>query len=135
VSAASRAAEADAWRPDANGWERLFAAIDARDANAFVSMLAENGEFRFGNAPAIVGRAAIRDVVAGFFAAIGGCSHRLLQSWTAADSAVCQGEVTYTRHDGTAVTIPFVNVFQLRDGRIAKYQIYIDNSPLFSASA
>jgi len=133
VSAVSRGVGVDAWRADAKGWERLLATIDSRDADAFASFLTENTEFTFGNAPTIVGRAAVREAVAGFFAAIGACRHRLLQTWSGPDSAVCQGEVTYTRHNGTTVTVPFANVFQLRDGRIAKYQIYIDNSPLFSA--
>ena len=132
MSATSRLTESDGWRPDTKGWEHLFAAIDARDANAFASFLAEDGEFRFGNTPPIVGRPAIREAVAGFFAAIGGCRHRLLQSWTGPDSAVGEGEVTYTRLDGSKVTIPFANVFKLRDGRISSYRIYIDNGPLFN---
>jgi ketosteroid isomerase-like protein len=125
----------DTWRPDAKGWEQLLATIDARDADAFVGFIAENGEFRFGNAPAIAGRAAIRDGVAGFFGTIAGCRHRLLQTWSGADSAVCEGEVTYTRLDGSMVTIPFTNVFRLRDGRIASYRIYIDNGPLYNPAA
>jgi len=123
------------WAPDAAGWARLFAAIDARDADAFAAFLTEDGEFRFGNAPPVVGRPAIRAAVAGFFAAIGGCRHRLIMSWTGHGSTVCEGEVTYTRLDGSTVTVPFVNVFELRSGRIRSYRIYIDNGPLFSGPA
>ncbi len=121
--------------PDAAGWARLFAAIDARDADAFVAFIAEDGEFRFGNAPPVVGRAAIRAAVGGFFAAIGGCRHRLLASWTGPGSAVGEGEVTYTRHDGSTLTVPFVNVFTLGGGPIRSYRIFIDNGPLFNAPA
>jgi ketosteroid isomerase-like protein len=123
------------WTPDAAGWARLFAAIDARDAGAFAAFIAEDGEFRFGNAPPVSGRAAIREAVAGFFAAIGGCRHRLLASWTGPGSAVGEGQVTYTRLDGSTLTVPFVNVFQLDGGQIRSYRIYIDNGPLFSAPA
>jgi len=45
---------------------------------------------------------------------------------------VCEGEVTYTRRDGTKVTVPFANVFELRGPLISIYRIYIDNSPLFA---
>lgn len=123
------------WAPDAAGWARLFASIDARDAEAFAAFITEDGEFRFGNAPPVVGRGAIRAAVAGFFAAIGGCRHRLLRSWTGHGTAVCEGEVTYTRHDGSTLTVPFVNVFELQSGRIRSYRIFIDNGPLFSAPA
>ncbi len=123
------------WIPDAAGWQRLFAAIDARDADAFAAFLTPDGEFRFGNAPAVVGREAVRAAVAGFFAAIGGCRHRLLGHWTGPGSAVCEGEVTYQRLDGSTVTVPFANVFTLERGLIRSYRIFIDNTPLFSAPA
>ena len=48
-------------------------------------------------------------------------------------SAVCEGEVSYTVPGGALVHVPFANVFDLKDGRIASYRIYIDNGPLFAA--
>ena len=53
----------------------LFAAIDARDGAAFVAYLTENAVFRFGSAPPVQGRDAIRAAVDGFFTTIAGCSH------------------------------------------------------------
>ena len=119
--------------PDAAGWAKLFAAIDARDAAAFAAFLAPDASFRFGNAAPVEGREAIEAAVAGFFALLAGCSHRLTQTWTGADSAVCEGEVSYLTPRGARVTVPFVNVFGLSDGQIATYRIYIDNAPLFAA--
>ncbi len=121
--------------PDRAWWGRLFAVIDARDADGFVALLTPDAEFRFGNAPAVHGREAIRAAVAGFFTVIAGCRHRLLGAWNGTGTTVCEGEVTYTRQDGSTVTIPFVNVFELRGERVASYRIYIDNAPLFSKSA
>jgi limonene-1,2-epoxide hydrolase len=43
--------------------------------------------------------------------------------------------VIYTRHDGSVVTFPFANVFELRGEKIAAYRIYIDNSSLFASPA
>lgn len=121
------------WQPGSPAWGQLFAAIDGGDAQAFAAFLAPDGEFRFGNAPPVVGRDAVREAVAGFFGAIRGCSHRLLRAWQSDGSAACEGEVTYTRHDGSQVTLPFANVFVLRGEEIASYRIYIDNAPLFAA--
>jgi ketosteroid isomerase-like protein len=115
-------------------WERLFAVIDAGDVDGFLEFLTSDAKFRFGNAPVLAGHAAIRAGVAAFFAAIGSSRHRLLGTWSGATTAVCEGEVTYTRHDGSTVRIPFVNVFELRADKIAEYRIYIDNSPLFNAA-
>ena len=121
--------------PDRAWWGRLLAVIDARDADGFVAFLTPDAEFRFGNAPAVHGREAIRAAVAGFFTVIAGCRHRLIGAWNGPGTAVCEGEVTYTRLDGSTVTIPFVNVFELRGERVASYRIYIDNAPLFSRGA
>jgi|SRR5579883_1077322 len=119
--------------PDRAGWERLFAVIDRRDAETFARYLTPAGEFRFGNAPPVRGRDAVRQTVASFFDLIAGCRHRLLQCWSSPPHAVCEGEVTYELTSGATVTVPFVNVFQLHNELIASYRIYIDNAPLFTA--
>jgi len=120
------------WAPGGPSWTRLFATIDAKDAAGFAAFLTPDGEFRFGNAPPVVGRAAIEAAVGGFFSAIGASRHRLVQTWQRPGAVACEGEVTYTRLDGSRLTVPFVNVFALRGAEIASYRIFIDNSPLFA---
>jgi ketosteroid isomerase-like protein len=115
--------------------EELFRAVDTRDASGFVEFLAPDAVFRFGNAPIITGRAAISTAVSEFFRSIAGLDHRLLGRWADGDSMACHGEVTYSRHDGSTVTLPFANVFRLRDGLISEYLIYADLSPLYDPGA
>jgi len=121
------------FQPDQAWWERLFGAIDARDTKRFLRFLTPDAQFRFGNAPTISGHEAIDAAVSGFFAAIAACQHQLLRTWIGSTTVACEGAVTYTRHDGSTVTVPFANAFELRGDSIAAYRIYIDNSPLFSA--
>jgi ketosteroid isomerase-like protein len=112
-------------------WAHIFAIVDAGDADAFIDLLTADARFQFGNIPVIIGQEAIRTAAAGFFAAIGSSRHRVLSTWDEARTAICEGEVTYTRHDGSVLTVPFANVFELRAEKIAAYRIYIDNSSLF----
>jgi hypothetical protein len=49
------------------------------------------------------------------------------------DAAICIGVVTYTRHDGSTLQVPFANVMKLRPGGIHDYRIFTDNSALFAA--
>jgi ketosteroid isomerase-like protein len=133
IAAAVSTASEPLFQPDRAWWERVFAVIDAGDAAGFVELLTPDAQFRFGNAPVIVGHDAIYAAVAAFFAAIATSRHRLLDTWNGASTAVCEGEVTYTRHDGSVLSVPFVNVFDLRGDKIAAYRIYIDNSSLFGA--
>ena len=113
----------------------LFRTIDARDSRKFVSFLTPDATFRFGNAPAIAGHAAIEQAVGGFFASLKALSHQLIATWEQGDSLALQGEVTYTRHDGSQITLPFANVFRLRDGLIREYLIYADVAPLYAPPA
>ena len=111
----------------------LFAAIDANDAASFVSYLTEDAVFRFGSAPPVKGREAIREAVDGFFSTIAGCRHVIRNSLGGGDTLVCEGEVTYRRHDGSELSLPFADVFEYDGDLIAHYKIYMDITPLYDA--
>jgi len=110
----------------------LFDAIDRQDTQRFVSYLGPASEFRFGSAPPVTGRERIAVAVDGFFATIDGSSHRLNKTWFENDAIACEGEVTYRRLDGTEITLPFTNVFDMAREQIARYKIYIDIGPLYA---
>lgn len=110
----------------------LFASIDRRDASAFAGFLTEDATFRFGNQQPVHGRTAIADAVAAFFQHLAGVEHRVENTWDADDAVVVTGDVTYTRHDGSRVTVPFADVFKMRGRLVREYLIYIDISPLFA---
>ena len=114
-----------------NDWTRvLFAAVDGRDADAFASFLADDVRFRFGNAPVVEGRQTVRDVVAGFFGSIEAVCHEVVETLHAGDTVVSRGQATYTRKDGSVLSVPFANVFKLAGGKIREYLIYVDASAL-----
>ncbi len=113
----------------------LFKAIDAKDAETFVSFLTDDAVFRFGNAAPACGRAAVRQAVAGFFTSIASLRHTLRDSWAHPDAVVLHGEVTYTRHDSSQLTVPFANVFKMQGPLVREYLVFADVSALFSAPA
>jgi hypothetical protein len=39
--------------------------------------------------------------------------------------------VTYTRHDGSTLRVPFANVFKVDAGLVAEYLIFVDVSRLY----
>ncbi len=108
----------------------LFEAVDAKDTDAFLGYLTRDARFRFGSAPELRGHDAIRGGVDTFFASIDGSSHALKNVLGNERTLVCEGEVSYTRHDRSKVSLPFVNVFDLEGEQIANYRIYIDIAPL-----
>ena len=115
------------------GWlEKLFTTIDAKDAAAFVDFLTEDAVFRFGNGAPSRGRDEVRAAVAHFFAGVKSLKHSIHESWTVSDAVVMHGAVTYTRHDGSRLSVPFANIFKLEGTRVREYLVFADISQLWS---
>ena len=110
---------------------RLFASIDAMDTESFLGFISQDARFRFGSAPPVTGHDAIRDAVGGFFASIAGLSHAQKRVVASGGAIVIEGEVTYTRHDKSKITLPFVNVLEVANDLVVDYKIYIDIGPLY----
>lgn len=110
----------------------LFHALDTFDARTFASFLTDDAVFVFGNAEPVKGKLTIQEVVAGFFTSIQAIRHDLLETWLLPETVICRGVVTYTRHNGSQLAVPFANVFKLRNGLIQGYLIYVDNSQLYA---
>lgn len=116
----------------------LFATIDRKDADGFVGFLAEDAVIRFGSGPTIEGRKGIRNMIGGFFDSIQAVAHDLAFAERVDGRLICEGTVTYTRHDDSRVTLPFANVLDLADDSarppIRNYKVYIDIAPLYAGS-
>ena len=110
----------------------LFAAIDAQDMETFLGFLGDDIVFRFGSAEAVSGHDGVAEAVGGFFASIAGLKHTVQKVWSGKDSVICEGEVCYTRHDGSELTVPFADSFDMRGDKISGYRIYIDISALYA---
>jgi ketosteroid isomerase-like protein len=112
-------------------FKKLFASIDTMDTEGFLGFIRDDATFRFGSSPAVAGREEIRAAVEDFFASFAALRHDLRQVIVEGDAVACEGEVTYTRHDGSMITLPFANVFTVDGEQISRYRVYIDIGPLF----
>lgn len=113
--------------------ERVYRLVDAKNADEYVSFLADDASFRYGNSDAVTGRQAIRQTLSEFFVSIAGLRHTFSARWEAQDAIILQGDVRYTRLDDLEVTLPFVTVYRL-DARLARQvDIFIDPAPLFAS--
>ncbi len=110
----------------------IFADIDAFDPDKFVAHLTEDVVFRFGNAEPAVGRAAVKEAVAGFFSTIDGLTHHLLNVYDVGDTAIVRIDVEYKRKDGKSVTVPNADILEFEGDLVRNWQIYIDVAPVFA---
>ncbi|MCG6937800.1 MAG: nuclear transport factor 2 family protein [Gammaproteobacteria bacterium] len=111
--------------------DELFRAIDGKDAVKFASFLSPGCRFKFGNYPDVTGADNIREFVGGFFESIDSLAHVIKQSWDVPGGLICHGQVTYTRKDGSTMTVPFANILNLDATGIFDYMIFIDASELY----
>lgn len=111
----------------------MFAPADRLDLDGWTKCLAEDVSFRFGNAEPLQGREAVAAAIGPFFESLAGLQHEVVRDWAAGDTVIQDLVVTYTRHDGSTLTVPAANILTVRDELIADYRIYVDASALYAA--
>ncbi len=110
----------------------LFESIDEKNTDRFLVFLTDDAIFRFGSGPEVRGQSEIRNAVEDFFSTIAGCKHTLHKIFADDGTLVCEGDVTYTRQDGSEITLPFANVLEFAGDHISHYKIYADSAPLYA---
>jgi ketosteroid isomerase-like protein len=110
--------------------DALPAALDAMDTPAVLALLTEDCFFQAGNAPPVTGKEQIGNGLDAFFRSVKAIRHQLDDRFEAGGTAVHRGQVTYTRHNGSTLTVPVCDVFKLEGDKIKEYYIYIDWSAL-----
>ncbi|WIY24990.1 nuclear transport factor 2 family protein [Parasedimentitalea psychrophila] len=108
----------------------LYSAVDAMNATSIVSYVTEDVNFRLGNFDALVGRDPVKEANEAFFETISAMRHTITDILSEGETVFCTGSVHYTRKDQSGHEVPFATRLQLRDGKVADYQIYVDISGL-----
>ncbi|NEQ47175.1 MAG: nuclear transport factor 2 family protein [Leptolyngbya sp. SIOISBB] len=109
---------------------QLYNSVDARSVADLAHFLADDVSFRFANAQPLKGKDAVLAANASFFQSIADMSHQIDQVWGAGDDLICNGQVNYTRLDGSQFSVPFATILKLQCDRIVNYLIYADVSAL-----
>ncbi len=111
----------------------VFRRVDTFDPATFAELFSPDGTLAFGNGDPMVGPTAIRAGVDGFFGAIKGLRHKIVDEWHQQGTSVVELETTYDRLDDKQVTVPVVSIFHRRDdGLIDRYRVYFDLAPVFT---
>lgn len=115
-------------------WIRnYFKTVDTLDADAIAAHFTDDGKFRFSNQPPAEGKQAVRDALAQFFGTIAAMHHENTGLWLSddGDSAVWEADVTYTRKNGTPVTLPCASILRSRTDKIYDFRMNMDISPVY----
>lgn len=109
----------------------LIRSIDSKNAEKFVSYLADDAVFSMGEVPPVTGNENIKNMVAQFFQSIQGLSHTVDSIIEDGNKLVTPGKVTYTRLDGSQLVVNYCNIYDFVDDKIKYYNVYIDLSQLY----
>ena len=110
---------------------KLFKSIDNADVPGFLSYLDNNANFKFANMPIVTGKNNIGEFLNGFFKSIKSLKHKNLEIYELDGIRFVNGNVTYTRHDGSTLSVDYSNTFKLKGDKIFDYLIFVDNSELY----
>lgn len=112
--------------------DNFYATVDRMDASGFAEFFTPDASFRFANQEPVVGRAAIAAFVQAIFSSLRAIKHEIHVVWKVPEGLVNEGHVTYTRHDGKEIHLPFMTVSELKGQQIENYRVYIDAAPLYA---
>lgn len=110
-----------------------YRAVDATDAEAYRTFLAEDCTLMFGNNPVVKGVDEIIRGIQHFWDAISGLDHSFLTILGTDYHFCAESLIDYTRKDGKIVPLPCVTVIERNtEGLASSLKIFIDTSPLFT---
>ncbi len=112
-------------------FEKVFKTVDNSESGEFVEFLTDDARFRFANLPVVQGRENIKAFLDEFFKSIDHTGHSDLREWQSGETWFVTGQVTYFRHDGSSLKVPFCNQFNMKGDKIDDYLIFVDNSQLY----
>lgn len=111
----------------------MFDALDHADIEQMVEYMTDDVVTAFGNFPELDGKAAFHSMFRDVAKSVSSVRHEIHDLWPVAqdvDVLVARMTVTYTRHDGSAITLPCCNVFRMRANLVSHYSVYMDISPV-----
>jgi limonene-1,2-epoxide hydrolase len=109
----------------------FLAAWERRDTEYIVDRFADDGVYHSIPLTPIVGKAAIREFVAGFADVPPG--RLVVHHQIASDNVVMNERTDYITLSGRPVTLPICGVFEIENGRIKEWREYFDLAPAKAA--
>jgi limonene-1,2-epoxide hydrolase len=115
---------------------RLITLFEALKIDEAMMFFTSDATYRFGNAPKVFGREAIRESsYSTHMDQITGIDFKIMQLIEQGNTVVAELEITYTLHNSQSVVLPCTDIFELENGQVKSFRIYMDPSPLFSSSS
>ncbi len=108
----------------------LFRDIDSMDADAFLEYLTDDAVFIYGSGKPVTGKESIRVFLGAFYSNLAAIRHLIIGVWQMDEAIFIQTKCTYSMKDDREITIPALNLFNMKGNLIKDYLIYADPTPM-----
>ena len=116
-------------------YEEFYALVDRMDPDAVGSRCTDDTVFVLGNREPSVGRQALIDGLRGFWSTIAGMHHEFERVLEDGDTVALEALVSYTRVDGSSVSIPSTTWLRKEGDLVAEQRVYVDIAPLHTPAS
>ena len=114
----------------------LIKLFEAMKVDELLIYFTDDAEYCFANYPAAIGKEVIEATIkASPLGQIKPIAFNIEYIQGKDDVVICELEVSYTRPDGSALTLPCLDVFRMAGDKIRSMRVYMDPSPLLAPSA
>jgi 6-methylsalicylate decarboxylase len=110
---------------------RAAAALDAGDVPALAGAVTDDVRLQFASQEPTIGKEPFVAALRASLDSVAGFRHEILNAWEVDGAVVLEMLVHYERHDGSAITLPCVNVFRFAGERISDYRVHMDIAPVY----
>lgn len=113
--------------------KHLIKLVEAKKVAEFLTCFTDDAEYRFANYPAAFGSRAIEAAVNdGPFSQLKAIAMNLKYIQAKGDMVACELELDCRLADGSALTLPCLDVFRFSGDKIESMRVFMDPSPLLA---
>ena len=109
--------------------------VERRDVPALMAFFTEDAVYHNIPMEPVQGREAIKQFIAGFTAAFDGIDFQIHRQVSDGNVVMNERTDTMRRKDGGAIPLPVMGIFEIVDGKIAKWRDYFDMATVTNAFA
>jgi predicted SnoaL-like aldol condensation-catalyzing enzyme len=106
----------------------------AKNLDDFMGFFTDDAKYKFGNAPVMTGKPAIKEFAANARKRVKFVTHDIKNMWEIGDVVICEMDINYHRLDDSVVSLPCTDIFRMDGNLIRDMQVYVDVSPLMAPS-
>lgn len=112
--------------------KKSFTAVENNDIDTYLTYFTDDAVYKIANYDPVIGHQGIREFALPVMQMFKTVSHEVKEMWEFDNTVICEMDIIYTRNDDKVFTIPSLDIFKFKDGKVQQLEAFLDASPAFS---